>query len=303
MSKVAVIGECMIELYKSEESYFKQTFGGDSFNCATYLKRSYEKAQVEYITVLGDDELSSKMLDFFHEQNLLTTYVDKLENKNPGLYLISTKDGERSFSYWRGEAAAKDLFLTKSLKKLQKNLPSFDLIYLSAISLAIMSKKGRANLYKILKEARKNGVKVAFDSNYRARLYKNKDEAKSIYNEALSYCDIFLPSYDDEVELWGDISKEKIIKNSIRFGVSEIIISHGEEDIIYYYEQKTNTVKIKKLEKIIDSTSAGDSFNAKYLASRLKGENIEKSIKKANKLASKVIMYQGAIIPKEKNDK
>lgn len=303
MTKIAVIGECMIELYKNKDSSFEQTFGGDSFNCATYLKRSFKEAKVEYITVLGEDELSLQMFDFFHKQNLKTTYVDKLKDKNPGLYIISTKDGERSFSYWRETAAAKELFLTKSLKKLQKDLLSFDLIYLSAISLAIMSKQGRDNLYKILKKARKSGVKVAFDSNYRPRLYKSKDEAKVLYKEALKYTDIYLPSYDDEVELWEDISTKDIIKNSRKAGVSEIVISCGKEDIVYYYKGKTSSVKTKRLEKIVDSTSAGDSFNAKYLAARLKGKNIEESIKKANKLASKVIMHKGAIIPRKKNDK
>lgn len=302
MSKIAVIGECMVELFKSKDSSFKQTFGGDSFNCATYLKRSHKKAEVEYITVLGEDELSLKMLNFFHKQNLKTTYVDQLKNKNPGLYIISTKNGERSFSYWRGEAAAKELFLTKSLKRLEKDLLTFDLIYLSAISLAIMSKEGRANLYKVLTKARAKGVKVAFDSNYRPRLYKHLDEAKTLYLQALKYCDIYLPSYDDEVELWGEISKKEIIKNAIKAGVSEIVISCGKDDVVYYCNEKTSNVKTKQLKKIVDSTSAGDSFNARYLASRLKGKNIEDSIKKASSLASKVIMHQGAIIPKKKND-
>lgn len=303
MKKIAVIGECMVELYKHKDGNLKQTFGGDSFNCAVYLKRTLKKAQVEYITVLGEDELSLKMLSFFHNQKLSTTYIDKLKDKSPGLYIIDTKEGERSFSYWRDQSAAKELFLTSSLKKLQNDLLSFDLIYFSAISLAIMSEKGRENLFKLVKKARAAGVKVAFDSNYRARLYKNADEARDIYTQAINYCDIFLPSYDDEVELWGNITADKIIDNSLKCGVSEVIISSGKEDIIYNYEGITKKIKTKRLKKVIDSTSAGDSFNAKYLASRLKGKDIQSSIKKANKLASKVIMHKGAIMPRKNNDK
>jgi 2-dehydro-3-deoxygluconokinase len=301
MKKVAVIGECMVELFKNKKGLYKQTFGGDSFNFAVYLKRSFKESDVEYITVLGEDELSLKMLNFFHKQKLKTTYIDKIKNKYPGLYIIDTKNGERSFSYWRGESAARELFLTMSLEKLKEDLLDYDLIYFSAISLAIMSEKGRENLFKIVKKARAAGVKIAFDSNYRARLYNNEDEAREIYSQAINYCDIFLPSRDDEIELFGEMSTSDIINRSLSSGVSEIIISSGKEDIVYHYEDETKTIKTKRLKKIVDSTSAGDSFNAQYLASRLEGKTILKSIKKAKKLASKVIMYQGAIMPKDKH--
>ncbi len=302
MKRVAVIGECMVELYQNKKGLYKQTFGGDTFNCSVYLKRTLKKAHVEYISVLGGDELSNKMLEFFKNQDIYTTYVDRLNNRNPGLYIINTKDGERTFSYWRGEAAAKDLFLTKSVEKIEKDLLNYELIYFSAITLAIMSEEGRLKLFKIIKKARAAGVKIAFDSNYRPRLYKDRDEAIRIYEQAINYCDIFLPSIDDERELWGNISIEDIINKSKKAGISEIVIKCGKEDIVYHYENITSKVKTKQLDKIVDSTSAGDSFNGGYLATRLKGKTIEKSIKKASKLASKVIMYQGAIIPKDEDE-
>ncbi len=301
MSKIAIIGECMVELYQNKKSLYKQTFGGDTFNCSVYLKRTYKKAHVEYITVLGTDALSKKMIDFFHKENLSTNFVDCLENKNPGLYIINTKKGERSFSYWRGESAARELFLTRSLKRIGNELLEYDLIYLSAISLAIMSSEGRDNLFRILKKARAAGVKVAFDSNYRPKLYKSSDIARKIYNQAIHYCDIFLPSIEDERELWGELHTYSVIKKAKEAGCSEIVIKCGAQDIVYYSNGSTKTIKTKAIKNIVDSTSAGDSFNGAYLASRLKGKNIEDSIKKAKKLASKVIMYKGAIMPKEKN--
>ena len=200
MTRIAVIGECMVELYTNKKGLYKQTFGGDTFNCSVYLKRSFKKANVEYITVLGNDNFSKKMIKFFKKENINTSYVDILKNKNPGLYMINTKNGERTFNYWREDSAAKKLFLTSSFNKMSKDFLNYDLIYLSAITLAIMSEKGRNKLYKILKKARASGVKVAFDSNYRARLYKNSDDAKKIYNKAIQHCDIFLPSFDDEKE-------------------------------------------------------------------------------------------------------
>ena len=156
---------------------------------------------------------------------------------------------------------------------MKSDLVEFDLIYFSAITLAIMSEEGRNNLYDILKVARKNGVKVAYDSNYREQLYDSKSSAKSLHVEALKYCDIYLPSQDDEKKLWGNISIDEIIKNA---SCSEVIVKREDEGVIYNFDGKCAEVKIEKLDVIVDSTSAGDSFNGAYLAARLENFSVEK---------------------------
>ncbi len=299
MSKVAVIGECMIE-YQDNQDVYKQSFGGDTFNCSVYLKRTFNKADVEYITVLGEDTLSKKMMNFIHKQNIQTTYVDKISDRNPGLYIIDFDNKKRSISYWRDSSAARELFLTRSLQRISTELLDFDLIYFSAITLAIMSEEGRNNFFRMIKKARNMGVKIAFDPKFRPSLYKSNDQARKIYDQAIHYCDVFLPSLVDEKELWAENDTYSVIEKAKKAGCSEIIIKCGKEDIVYYYENYTKTIKTKGINNIIDKTSAGDSFNGAYLASRLKGKSIEKSIKKAKKLASEVIMYKGAIMPKKR---
>jgi 2-dehydro-3-deoxygluconokinase len=165
-----------------------------------------------------------------------------------------------------------------------------------------MIEKGRSILFNLLKKARANGVKIAFDSNYRPKLYENKEIAKVLHTQAIKHCDIFLPSLDDERLLFGDKLKVKdIIKNSIENGCNEVIIKNGAKSIIFYYNKSKKKFKIKKINDIIDATSAGDSFNGAYLASRLKEKTIIQSIKKGQKLSAKVIMYKGAIIPIRKS--
>ncbi len=301
MSNIAVIGECMVEIYNTKKSIYKQTFGGDTFNCAVYLKRAFKKANVEYITIVGDDDISSKMIKFFHKQKIKTTFVEKLKNKTVGMYMISTKNGERSFTYWRSDSAAKNLFMNDSL--IQNELLKFELIYFSAITLAIMNKKGRSNFFEIIKRVRNAGVKVAFDSNYRPKLYSSTNEAKEIHNQALENCDIYLPSFDDEQELWGKIDALSIIKKAQDAGCGEIVIKCGKDDVVYSTRSGIKSVKTKQITDIVDATSAGDSFNGVYLASRLKGNDVAKSIKKAKSTASKVIMHKGAIMPKKKKVK
>jgi len=295
MAKIAIIGECMAELYSQNQGYV-QTFAGDTFNCAVYLKRSTPNDTVEYITVVGKDEWSDMMLAYFKEHNLDVNYVDYKEDKTIGLYIITTDNGERSFSYWRGESAAKELFSTAIVDKIEKDIKTFDMVYFSAITLAIMTESGRKKLFEIISEARKSGVRIAFDTNYRPRLYSDPQEAKDIYDETIKYCDLVLPSIDDEIELWGDISSSEVIEKLTKAGVTEVILKAGKEDILYYNEGKVKTVKIKPVENIVDTTSAGDSFNGAYLSARLNGKNIEDSIIAGQKLAAKVIMHHGAII-------
>ena len=302
MIKIAVIGECMVELTKDKEMFYKRAFSGDTLNLAVYLKRSLEQCKIEYITVLGKDSISLDMIDYFKSEKLGTKYISKSENKYPGLYMIDTKNGERSFTYWRNDSSAKELFLSNSLEKISNSLQDYDLIYFSAITVAIMSKQGRSNLFKMLSQARKNNVQITYDSNYRTMLYDNVDSAKILHNEALKYCDIFLPSLDDERLLWGDISIDEIIQKAKNYGVSEIIVKCGGDDISYHYNNSTNKFKIKRLTKIVDSTSAGDSFNAGYLSARLENKDVKTSILRANKLANKVIMHKGAIIPKDTHE-
>lgn len=300
--KVAVIGECMVELFKDEKTgQFYQTFGGDTFNCAVYLKRVIPKAKVEYITVLGKDDFSQKMIEFFKKEDIEFNYLDFLENKNAGLYIINTENGERSFTYYRDTSAAKELFNTKMTSKISKDLLNFNLIYFSAITLAIMNKEGRKVFFEILKKARKKGVKIAFDSNYRSRLYKNKQKAKRQYLKALKHSDIFLPSIDDERELWGEkISVNDIINKASSLRCKEVVIKCGADNIFYRKKTLIKKRKTNIIKKVVDTTAAGDSFNGTYLGNRLNKLNKKESIKKAKDVASKVIMTKGAIIPKEK---
>jgi len=297
--KVAIIGECMVEFFKDTKlDLFQQTFGGDTFNCAVYLKREFADINVEYITILGKDVFSQNMIDFMHKQNINTNYIEQIDTRNAALYIINTIKGERTFTYYRDKSAAKKLFTTALTKNIINDLQSFDLIYFSAITLAIMEKKGRGTFFDILKKARKNGVKIAFDSNYRPSLYKNCQNAKRLYLKALKHSDIFLPSLDDEIALWGEISSHKIIKRARDLGCKEIAIKCGKNSISYNKKKQTKVKKVKSIDTVVDTTAAGDSFNGAYLANRLKKYSKKKSLAQGIKTAKKVIMTQGAIIPK-----
>ena len=295
--KIAIIGECMIELFDKGDGSYKKTFGGDTLNSAIYLSKCSKNIDCFYISLLGDDPLSNEMIKAWENEGIKTNFVEKIPNSVPGMYMIQTdKKGERSFLYWRDNAPAKKLFLTKNKKNLLNKLKGFDWIYLSGISLAILEDENTEILFELLKEFRQSGGKVAFDSNYRPKLWEDKD-VKATIQRAYENCDLALPSIDDEFLLWEDNCLESVKNRLISFACDEIVIKRGSGTCIVYKDGNTFEYEVEKINKIVDTTAAGDSFNGAYLAKRLEGISIDKSIKLASKVAGQVIAQKGAIVP------
>lgn len=300
MPKIAIIGECMIELSEKNRN-LSRNFGGDTLNTAVYLKRQTKSAlDVYYVTGLGVDSFSNEMIEAWQNEAVNTDLVQRLENKLPGLYFIETDDtGERTFYYWRNDAAARFWLNSENADPICDQLAQFDYLYLSGISIAILDAASRSKLVDCLKRCRANGGKVIFDNNYRPRLWANIDETRQAYEQVLGCTDIAFLTLDDEDMLWGKQPIEDVIARTHGLGVSEIVIKRGSDSCIVWRAEHQDDVPAIKLpkESVVDTTAAGDSFSAGYLAARLTGSNTADSAKQGHLVASTVIQYRGAIIP------
>ena len=302
--KIAVIGECMIEL-SQKGAEVSRGFGGDTLNTSVYIARQVapEALTVNYVTALGTDSFSQQMLEAWQSEHIDTSLIQRMENRLPGLYYIETDDtGERTFYYWRNEAAAKFWLESEDAAAICEALSTFDYLYLSGISLAILSPTSREKLLSLLRECRANGGKVIFDNNYRPRLWASREETQQVYQQMLQCTDIAFLTLDDEDALWGEKAVEDVIARSQAAGVSEVVIKRGAESCLVAITGEAAievpAVKLAK-EKVIDTTAAGDSFSAGYLAVRLTGGTPEAAAQRGHLTASTVIQYRGAIIPRE----
>ena len=302
--KIAVIGECMIEL-SQKGAEVSRGFGGDTLNTSVYIARQVapEALTVNYVTALGTDSFSQQMLEAWQSEHIDTSLIQRMENRLPGLYYIETDDtGERTFYYWRNEAAAKFWLESEDAAAICEALSTFDYLYLSGISLAILSPTSREKLLSLLRECRANGGKVIFDNNYRPRLWVSREETQQVYQQMLQCTDIAFLTLDDEDALWGEKPVEDVIARTQAAGVSEVVIKRGAEScLVAITGEATIEVPAVKLakEKVIDTTAAGDSFSAGYLAVRLTGGTPEAAAQRGHLTASTVIQYRGAIIPRE----
>ncbi len=302
--KIAVIGECMIEL-SQKGAEVSRGFGGDTLNTSVYIARqvSPDALRVNYVTALGTDNFSQQMLDAWQAEQVDTSLTQRMENRLPGLYYIETDStGERTFHYWRNEAAAKFWLESDEAARICEELATFDYLYLSGISLAILSQGSRDKLLSLLRECRANGGKVIFDNNYRPRLWASREETQQVYSQMLQCTDIAFLTLDDEDALWGEKPVDEVIARTQAAGVSEVVIKRGADSCLVAIAGEpvvdVPAVKLAK-EKVIDTTAAGDSFSAGYLAVRLTGGTPEAAAKRGHLTASTVIQYRGAIIPRD----
>ncbi|MBM7355125.1 sugar kinase [Lelliottia amnigena] len=302
--KIAVIGECMIEL-SQQGAEVSRGFGGDTLNTSVYIARQVapEALAVNYVTALGTDSFSQQMLEAWQSENVQTSLIQRMENRLPGLYYIETDStGERTFYYWRNEAAAKFWLESEDSAAICEELATFDYLYLSGISLAILSPSSREKLLSLMHECRANGGKVIFDNNYRPRLWASREETQQVYQQMLHCTDIAFLTLDDEDALWGEKPVEEVIARTHDAGVSEVVIKRGADSCLVSVAGEAvidvPAVKLAK-DKVVDTTAAGDSFSAGYLAVRLTGGTPEDAAKRGHLTASTVIQYRGAIIPRD----
>lgn len=297
-TKIAIIGECMVEL-QHKNGVLQQSFGGDTLNTALYLSRLCKAQDIEttYVTALGEDPYSQVMLDAWKEEGIDTSLIHQTSGKQPGIYHIETDStGERSFYYWRNEASAKFMFDQDNAHELLAKIEQFDAIYLSGITLAILTENSREMLFELLDSFT---GQVFFDNNYRPKLWQDSSEAQKVYLKMLSYTDTALLTFDDEEALYGDGDVEQCIARTKDAGVSEIIVKRGSKDCLVYDGETRSSVAANKVKNVVDTTAAGDSFSAGFLAKRLCGGSATQSAEAGHIVASTVIQHKGAIIPRD----
>ncbi|MBM6550688.1 sugar kinase [Marinomonas ostreistagni] len=297
--KIACIGECMVELTQgTEPNSLIKNYAGDTYNTAYYLKMLLKgHAEVSYISAVGTDALSVELVDALETAGLETGSIRRLEDGKVGLYLVANDaDGERHFTYWRETSAAKRVFDGEEGDRLLASLADYDVVYLSGISLAILTPVARVKLLNALSEA---NIDVVFDPNYRPKLWQNAGEASSAMREFISATHAtVMTTLDDEQLLNNLTSDTEVIDFWLAAGAQEVIVKKGAEGCLIASEN----LLVPSLQGLqpLDTTGAGDSFNGAYLAAKASGKSVQDSAQLAHQVAGQVIQHRGAIVPSSK---
>jgi 2-dehydro-3-deoxygluconokinase len=293
---IASIGECMLELSGQTGPNWRMGFAGDTFNTLWALHALSGERPATYVSAFGDDPFSQGQISFFAENGIGIGASPVIPGARPGLYAITLTGAERAFTYWRGDAAARRL--ASDPVALAKSLENQALVYFSGITLAILDAAARKTLLAAVAKARAAGSLVAFDPNYRPRLWQSREEAQAAMLDALAVTDIALPTFPDEQMLFGDTAPQA---TAARFGklVGEVVVKNGEEPALIATGGTLQAVPAQHVANPVDTTGAGDSFNGGYLAARLAGHAPAEAVQRAHRVAAAVVQVRGALAPFE----
>jgi len=289
--RIVVVGEGMIELSRADGGLWRLGHGGDTLNTAIHLARM--DRDVRYVTALGDDPFSATLLQDWAAEGIDTSLILRDPTRMPGLYAITTDEaGERSFSYWRGQSAARRTLSLPGSEAVMAQAEQADLLLYSLITLAILDEPSREHLFDLAQRVRARGGRVAFDGNYRPRLFGSQDEARELCRRAIGGCDIGLPTLEDEVMLVDAKSAEEVRDRWQGLGAGEVVVKLGADGCLV-----TGVGIVPPPERLNprDTSGAGDAFNAGYLGARLDGLSPAEAAVRGHRLAGWTVMRSGAI--------
>ncbi|WP_349024584.1 sugar kinase [Sphingorhabdus sp.] len=290
--RIVLIGEAMLELSRKQVGGWNMGYGGDTLNTAVHLARAGHN--VAYLTAMGTDPFSDDLVEEeCRGEGLDTSLILRHPTRGPGLYAITTDEtGERSFTYWRDSSAAREMFALPGIKAALEAAEQADLIAYSLITLAILPLEAREQLFDLCRRVRARGGRVAFDGNYRPRLWASAEEARAARDQAIACADIGLPTLEDEHLLSGETSADAVADHWRALGCAETIVKLGAEGARL---PDGTTLPPPEVLQPVDTSGAGDAFNGGYLASRMNGASVEDAVMAGHRLAGWCVVRAGAI--------
>ena len=286
----------MVEIAPADGGLCRQGFAGDTFNAAWYARQCLPPDwAVDYGTCVGTDAVSDAMVAFIAAQGIGTGAIRRVPDRTVGLYLISLKDGERSFSYWRGQSAAR--VLAEDSAWLAGVMDGRAVIHVSGITLAILPPEGRARLAAALAQARAGGALVAFDTNLRPRLWESPQAMKDGLSLGARVADVVLPSFDEETALFGDATPADTAARYAALGARVVAVKDGAGPLTLWAGGAVQAVPAVPVAQVVDTTAAGDSFAGAFLAGLATGRPLADAAGAAMAVAARVIQARGALVP------
>ena len=290
---VFIFGEAMLEYHSKGGTGLR--YGGDTLNTAIHLARAGH--EVAYVTAVGTDPISDALVAAWAAEGIDTRFVLRHPTRNPGIYAIHLDEhGERSFLYWRDRSAAREMFELEGMTEALSAAADGILLYFSLITLAIIGETGRDRLLGLAGKRRKAGSAVAYDSNFRPALWNSLAEAQDASRQAVDTCSIGLPTNTDERELWGTSEPDADIVR--RWAANGRVIALKAADkgcLLMQGQQAEPDLLPAQMVEVVDTSGAGDAFNAGFLSAYLSGKSAFECAETGQSLARTVIGQMGAI--------
>lgn len=294
MTDLVCIGEPMLEFNQQPvgpdgKRLYLEGFGGDTSNAAIAAARA--GASVAYLTALGQDAPGDRFIALWRQEGVETRFVRRAASNPTAVYFVTHGPNGHAFFYHRSNSAASTLAPGDIPEAL---IAGARMLYASGISQAISASAADA-VFHAISLARANGVKIAYDTNYRARLWPAA-RAAAVIHAAIGQADIALPGLDDAAALTGLTDPDAVADFYLRLGPPVVVLKMGESGVLLATPQ--SRVRIPAFPcKPVDATGAGDSFCGNFLARTLAGDAPETAARYAAVAAALKCEGYGAVAP------
>lgn len=285
------LGEPMVEFSSlpGQPGQYLQGFGGDTMNVAIAAAR--QGARVAYITRIGTDEFGQQLQSLWCREGIDQRGIHLDAESPTAIYFISHGIEGHTFTYRRGGSAASKLAHRDiPLEVLERST----FFHTSGITQAISTSACDA-AFEAMEYARRNGVKVVYDSNLRLRLWPLR-RAKAIIETSIPLADFFLPSLDDARTLTGYSEPEAILDWALALGARHVALKLGAGGVLASDGRKSYRIPAVPI-SLVDATGAGDCFAGTLIAEMASGRPFERALAYANCAAGLVCEGVGAIAP------
>ena len=288
---IVSLGEPMYEFSQipGEGNRYLQGFGGDTTNAAIAAAR--QGAKVAYLTRLGDDEFGKQFLALWRAEGLDSSGVSIDPDAHTAVYFIHHGPQGHVFSYLREGSAASRMRPAHLPLDLIRSTKFF---HTSAISQAISASACDA-VFAAIDAARTAGVKFAYDSNLRLRLWPLM-RAKAVITATIALAEYFLPSLDDVKTLSGFEQPEAIVDWSHRLGAKYVVLKLGPDGVLASDGLRRQHIAAHAVD-CVDATGAGDCFAGSFLARLSRGDDFWQAVRYANAAAALTTTGYGAVAP------
>ena len=288
---VVSLGEPLYEFSQipGESGRYLQGFGGDTMNCAIAAAR--QGAAAGYITRLGDDEFGRQFLQLWRAEGLDISGVGIDPQAHTAVYFITHGPAGHVFSYLRKGSAASRMRPADLPLDLIRKAKFF---HTSGISQAISDNACDA-VFAALEAARVAGVRIAYDSNLRLRLWPLA-RARAVIRATIVLADYFLLSMEDAEALCGEKDADAILDWCHEAGAKVVALKLGAAGVVG--SDSTRREKIAgHAVNCVDATGAGDCFAGALLARMAAGDDFWDGLRYANAAAALATTGFGAVAP------
>lgn len=296
---VVCYGEVLIDMIAKEVGELKDVngflkkFGGAPANTAVGLGKL--QIPVSFVGKVGDDPFGHYLKTTLEKYNVQTNSLILSKKDKTTLAFVSlTKTGERDFTFYRGAH--------ETIQPEEINLGD-NVFLLHFGSLTQTNETVRKATKKLIDQAQKKKTILSYDPNLRKALWPDLEEAKQIILDTAKQVNILKINQEEAFFLTGAESLEEAATKLFTENLDALFITLGLEGSYFRTKQFHDYVPTIKA-KVIDTTGAGDAFNAGYIyalyenqknPSQMTKHELITAIHRSNVIATLTTTKKGAI--------